>query len=69
MLAAGKGIGLSGGDFELGVRQGRYEPWVVEMEQVFAVQDPQGTPGLLDGVEVELETLYQPEALGMLIRG
>jgi hypothetical protein len=39
------------------------------MDAVFQEQDPDGTPsGVLDGVRVDAETLYDPDALGALIR-
>jgi hypothetical protein len=70
LIGLGRLAELTSPDFELGVREGRYEQWVIETERVFADQDPQGTPAaLLDGRPVEQGVLYDPEALGVLIRG
>ena len=69
LLALGRRAGLAGTDFVAAVTQGRYESWVREIEEVFEGQDPQGTPAAaLDGQPVDAETLYDPDALGALIR-
>jgi protein-disulfide isomerase len=69
LLALGRRAGLTGGDFVAAVSQERYEGWVRETEEVFASQDPDGTPAaVLDGQPVDGETLYDPDALGALIR-
>jgi hypothetical protein len=40
------------------------------VEQTFQDQDPQGTPAaLLDGEPVDSDALYDPHALGALLRG
>jgi protein-disulfide isomerase len=70
LLELGRRAGLTGPGYAAAVRQGRYESWVREIEAVFASQDPEGTPSaVLDGEPVDSETLYDPEALGALIRG
>jgi hypothetical protein len=70
LLALGRRAGLSGSDFVTAVTDGRYESWVREIDEVFEGQDPHGTPAaLLDGQPVDSETLYDPDALGALIRG
>lgn len=69
LLALGQRAGLTGTDFVAAVTQGRYESWVREIEEVFERQDPHGTPAaVLDGQLVDAETLYDPDALGALIR-
>src|ERR1700744_6133465 len=69
LLALGRHVGLTGDDFIAAVTQGRYEDWVREIEDVFAGQDPQGTPAaILDNQPLDAETLYDPDALGALIR-
>ena len=69
LLSLGQRAGLTGPDYESGVREGRYEKWVTAIDKVFGQQDPQGTPaGILDGKLVETATLYEPETLGALIR-
>jgi hypothetical protein len=70
LIDLGRRAGLTSRDYERGVRDGRYERWVVEADRTFESQDPQGTPAaFLDGRPVETQVLYDPEALGALIRG
>jgi hypothetical protein len=70
LIELGRRAGLTGADYVAGVREERYAPWVVEVEEVFARLDPQGTPaGWLDGDPVDSRVLYDPEALGTLVRG
>jgi hypothetical protein len=69
LLGLGRRVGLTSADYVAGVREGRYERWVREIDEVFEQQDPNGTPfGVLDGRPVDSESLYNPEALGALIR-
>ena len=69
LIDLGRQAGLTGADYEQGVREGRYEQWVVQIDRVFQVQDPQGTPAaLLGGRPIESRVLYDPDALGALIR-
>jgi Thioredoxin len=69
LLEFGRRAGLSGPGYESGVHSGRYEKWVVAMDRDFEKQDPAGTPaGILDGRQVQTKVLYDPEALGALIR-
>jgi hypothetical protein len=70
LLELGRQAGLAGPDYVAGVREGRYEAWALQMDEAFQEQDPQGTPAaLLDGELVDPTVLYDPEALGALIRG
>ena len=70
LLEFGRRAGLSGPGYENGVREGRYEKWVVAVDRDFEKQDPAGTPsGILDGRQLQTKVLYDPEALGALIRG
>jgi hypothetical protein len=70
LIVLGRRAGLTSPDFEDGVRAGRYEQWVMDADRLFEVQDPEGTPSaLLDGRPVASEVLYDPEALGALLRG
>jgi tellurite resistance protein TerC len=49
-IAFGVFLGPTGSDYVSGVSEGRYEEWVVEIDQTFQEQDPRGTPAaLLDG--------------------
>ena len=69
LLELGGRVGLTSVDYVAGVRDGRYETWVREVDEVFEQQDPRGTPfALLDGRPVGSESLYDPDALGALIR-
>ncbi len=69
LLELGSRVGLTGSEYVAAVREGRYERWVREIDEVFQEQDSQGTPfALLDGQPVDSETLYDPGSLGTLIR-
>ncbi len=69
LVELGRRAGLASPDFEQGVRNERYKQWVVEIDRSFQDQDPQGTPaGMLDGRPVDSGVLFDPEALGALIR-
>jgi len=70
LVELGRRAGLQGPDYVSGVREGRYEAWVVETDQAFGQQDPDGTPAaLLDDRPVDSAVLYDPEALGAVLRG
>jgi protein-disulfide isomerase len=69
LLELGRRAGLTDDGFVTSVTEGRYEDWVREIDDVFEDQDPHGTPaGVLDGRPVDSDTLYDPDALGALIR-
>jgi hypothetical protein len=69
LIELGRRADITGPEFERGVREGRYQQWVIEMDQVFQAQDPQGTPAaFLDGRPVELGVLYDPDALASKLR-
>lgn len=69
LLDLGGRVGLTSADYLAGVREGRYESWVREIDEVFEQQDPNGTPfAVLDGRPIDSESLYDPDALGALIR-
>jgi Thioredoxin len=70
LIELGRRAGLTGPEYEDGVREGRYEQWAVEADQLFAAQDPEGTPAAqIDGRPVDSRVLYDPELLGAVIRG
>ncbi|GAB4082002.1 thioredoxin domain-containing protein [Modestobacter muralis] len=70
LVELGRRAGLTGPEFVSGVQQGRHADWVVEREEAFLAQDPDGTPqAQLDGEWVDAQVLYDPEALGALVRG
>lgn len=69
LIDLGARAGLTGTEYVGGVRQGRYEPWVRLVERTFEDEDPEGTPAaVLDGEPLDPRTLYEPEALGRLLR-
>ena len=69
LLDLGSRAGLTSPDYVSGVKEGRFERWVREIDDVFEEQDPEGTPfGLLDDRPVESQILYDPERLGASIR-
>jgi len=69
LIELGKQVDLDSPQYEQGVREGRYHPWVVEMDQVFEGLDPEGTPAaLLDGLPLDQALLYDPSALRGLLR-
>jgi protein-disulfide isomerase len=69
LLELGRRAGLTGNDFVTSVTDGRYTAWVREIDDAFEGQDPHGTPaGVLDGRPVDSDTIYDPDALGALIR-
>jgi len=69
LVALGRQVDLDDPDYRAGVREGRYEAWVVAVDRVFQEQDPQGTPAaLLDGEPVDSSALYDDRALGDLLR-
>jgi protein-disulfide isomerase len=64
----GRLVGLTSSNYVRGVSEGRYEAWVVAIDQSFQKQDPQGTPAaLLDGQQVNPQSLFDPEALEALL--
>jgi protein-disulfide isomerase len=69
LLDLGSRVGLTSAEYVAGLQEGRYDSWVREIDEVFQEQDPRGTPfALLDGRPIDSESLYDPEALGALIR-
>jgi hypothetical protein len=70
LIRLGELVGLTGSDYVAGVREARYEEWVVEIDQSFQEQDPRGTPAaLLDGAVVESEALFDPALLEAVLLG
>ena len=70
LIHLGRRIDLTQPRYVTGVREGRYEAWVLQVDQAFQEQDPHGTPAaLLDGDPVDSSALYDGAALGALLRG
>jgi hypothetical protein len=69
LVAIGQRVGLTGTDYVSGVQDGRYQAWVLHVEDVFQRQDRQGTPAAwLDGQPVDSRVLTDTGALGDLLR-
>jgi protein-disulfide isomerase len=59
LLRIGSDAGLTGSDYVAGVRDARYEKWVLRREGLFQAQDPQGTPAAwLDGDPLDSNVLF-----------
>jgi protein-disulfide isomerase len=70
LLRLGAQVGLTGSDFVAGVREGRYENWVLQRESDYQAQDPQGTPAAwLDGTPMGSDVLFDSNRLESRIRG
>jgi hypothetical protein len=64
LIDLGGRIDLTAPDFERGIRDERFHPWVIEMDKVFQVQDPDGTPAaILDGRRLPPGVLLNLHAL------
>lgn len=69
LLGLGAQVELSDPDFVSGVREARYEPWVLRQERLYQAQDPQGTPAaLLNGHRLDSGVLFDPTAFASRIR-
>lgn len=70
LIELGRRAGLVTPRYVDGLRQGRYEAWATQVEGQFQKEGPDGTPAaFLDGAPVATEAMYDPEALGALVRG
>ena len=70
ILAAAVDAGINDPDFDLGLREGRHEEWVLMVDEQFSEQNREGTPAMvLDGVPVDTAVLFDPGVLGALLRG
>ena len=70
LLRLGAQVGLSGDDFASGVREARYEAWVLRREEVYLAQDPQGTPAAwLDGSPIDPRALFDRRNFERRLRG
>jgi hypothetical protein len=69
LLELGAHVGLTDQSFTSGVREARYEQWVLSRESRFASEDPQGTPAAwLDGRPIDSGVLFSPAAFERLLR-
>jgi hypothetical protein len=69
LLGLGAEVGLSGSDFVSGVREARYEQWVLGREEIYQAEDPQGTPAAwLDGKPIDSSVLFDGSAFARHLR-
>ena len=61
LIDLGRKVRLTDPDFVWGIRQGRYEDWVLRREARYQQEDPQGTPAAwLDGQPLDSRVLFDP---------
>lgn len=69
LIGLGRLAGMTGADYVAGVASARYEPWAAALEQIYQLEDPDGTPfAVIDGEPLEPQVLYDPMALGVILR-
>lgn len=69
LLQIGADAGLTGSDYVAGVRAARYEKWVLRREDLYQLQDPQGTPAAwLDGDPLDSSALFDAASLDKRLR-
>jgi Thioredoxin len=70
LVGLGAQVGLTGPDYVAGVREGRYEQWVLSREARFETEDPQGTPAAwLNGSPLDSSVLFDSGEFARRIRG
>jgi protein-disulfide isomerase len=63
LLRLGAQVGLTDSAFVSGVREARYEKWVLSREAIYQSEDPQGTPAAwLDGSPIDSRALFDRRA-------
>jgi hypothetical protein len=69
LLRIAEPLGLTGTDFVSGVREARYEQWVLSREAAYQAEDPQGTPAAwLDGHALDPRVLFDKRAFETRLR-
>ncbi|MGA8726155.1 MAG: thioredoxin domain-containing protein [Acidimicrobiales bacterium] len=69
LLDLGAQQGITDSDFVAGVRQQRYENWVLEREAAYQAEDPQGTPAAwLEGHPIQPADLFDRSAFENRLR-
>jgi Thioredoxin len=69
LLRIGAQVGLTGPDYIAGVREARYEKWVLRREVAYQAEDPQGTPAAwLDGDQLDSRVLFDTGLLERRLR-
>jgi hypothetical protein len=70
LLRLGVQVGLNDSAFVSGVREARYEQWVLGTEAVYRSEDPQGTPAAwLNGNSMDPDVLFDRPAFESHLRG
>jgi hypothetical protein len=69
LLSLAEGVGLTDPDFVSGVREARYENWVLAREDAFNSEDPQGTPAAwLNGHSIPSGVLFDQASFAKHLR-
>jgi protein-disulfide isomerase len=69
LLGLGAQVGLTSSDFTSGVRDARYEKWILLRETLYQSEDPQGTPAAwLNGSPVDSRVLFDSSAFANRLR-
>jgi protein-disulfide isomerase len=64
LLRIGAEAGLIAPGYVTGVRDARYEAWVLRREAAYQAEDPQGTPAAwLDGLQLDSRVLFDARSL------
>jgi hypothetical protein len=70
LLDLGGQLGITDSDFVTGVREQRYENWVLEREAAYQAEDPEGTPAAwLEGRRIRPGELFDRSAFENRLRG
>jgi protein-disulfide isomerase len=70
LLRLGAQVGLTASDFVSGVRDARYQQWVLTREALYQAQDPQGTPAAwFKGNPMDPNVLFDRLAFENELRG
>ncbi len=69
LLRLGAQVGLADSAFASGVREARYEKWVLRREALYQSEDPQGTPAAwLNGSPIDPRVLFDTSAFESRLR-
>jgi Thioredoxin len=70
LLRLGAQLGVANSDFVAGIREHRYERWVLERETAYQAEDPGGTPAAwLEGQPIRPGELFDRSAFEKRLRG
>ena len=68
LLRLGARVGLTDPEYVSGVREARFEKWVLQQEATYQAEDPQGTPAAwLDGNPISSDVLFDRPAFKRLL--